>query len=135
MSPRLIYPHLMPLEVPIWERFLASGQLDFLRVAYDVHVGEGAPIPDDATPSEVRQIRAITRKRIDAVGETRDAIWIIEVKPRAGHAAIGALLNYQRLYQREYRPRKPLRLAVVCERLEWDVQDYYRERGIKIFLV
>ena len=133
--PRSIYPHMMPLEVPIWERFLATQQLEFTHLTYDVHVGEGAPVPEGATNGEVRQIQAITRKRIDVVGETPSAIWIIEVKPRAGHAAAGALLNYQRLYRREYRPRKPLRLAVVCERLEWDVSDYYQELGITVFLV
>lgn len=133
--PKPAYPHMMPLEVPIWERFLRSERLDFTRLAYDVHVGAGAPIPEGVLDSEVRQIQAITRKRIDVVGETASEVWIIEVKPRAGHAAAGALLNYRRLYRQEHRLRKPLRLAVVCERLEWDVVEYYRELGIVVFLV
>ena len=135
MSPKPAYPHLMPLEVPIWERFLAEYGFLFTRLTYDVHVGEGAPISEDATPGEVRQIQAITRKRIDVVGETKDELWIIEVKPRAGHAAAGALLNYRRLYRREYHSLKPVRLVVVCERVEWDVPGYYLELKIATYVV
>jgi len=133
--PRPAYVHMMPLEVPIWERFLRSGQLQLDRYEYDIHVGEGAPIPDDATEAEIRQIQAITQKRIDAVGWGEGAVWLIEVKPRAGHSAAGALLNYARLFKEKYRPSLPIRLAVVCERTEWDVSGYYQELGIEVFLV
>ena len=135
MSPRPKYPHMMPLEVPIWDRFLASTDIQFTRLIYDVHVGEGAPIPEYASPAEVTQIQAITRKRIDVVGWSQGSVWLFEVKSRAGQAAAGQLLNYKRLFRREYRPLAPIRLAVVCERLEWDVEDYYRELGITVFIV
>ena len=133
--PRPAYQHMMPLEVPIWERFLASVSLGLSRYEYDLHVGEGMPIPDDATEAEATQIAAITQKRIDAVGWGEGAIWLFEVKPRAGHSAAGSLLNYKRLFIQKYRPALPIKLAVVAERLEWDVEDYYRELGIEVFLV
>jgi len=133
--PRPKYPHMMPLEVPIWDRFLASTDLSFVRIDYDVHVGRGAPIRPEYSPGEIRQVHAITRKRIDAVGYTPSVIWIFEVKPRAGHAAAGALQNYRRLFRLERRSPLPVRLAVVCERVEWDVLEWYRDLGISIFLV
>ncbi|GAI83619.1 unnamed protein product, partial [marine sediment metagenome] len=75
------------------------------------------------------------RKRVDVVGETASTIVIFEVKPRAGMGAMGQLLNYRALYLREVRPAKPLRMMVVCERVEPDVTRTYAQYGIEIALV
>ena len=78
---------------------------------------------------------AVTRKRVDAVGETADTIWIFEIKPRVGMSALGQLINYFELYQQEYRPIKPVKLAAIGEREAPDIRATYGLYGVDIILV
>ncbi len=80
-------------------------------------------------------LSAVTKKRVDAIGETEDAIWIFEVKPRVGMSALGQLINYFELYQQQYRPVKPVKLAAVGEREAPDIRSAFELNAIKIILV
>ena len=151
------YPHMGPKESEIWHKFLATTNLNFIRIEYDVRVGTGF-IPEFLwreykrkkelyekgiiTYREFREIEAIiesisalTKLRIDAVGETDKHIWIFEVKPRAGRSALGQLESYYYWYIRQYRPRKPVRLAVVCIEVDPNLVPIFRSRNIEIFKV
>lgn len=129
------FRHLLPLERPIWARYLASTTEEFLSLVYDLHLGEGAPIDPALSPGTQAIIAAVSRKRVDVVGETASSIIIFEVKPRAGMGAMGQLLTYRELYLREIRTTKPIRMMVVCERVEPDVPRVYAQYGIEIALV
>lgn len=129
------FTHLLPLERPIWARYLAATSEEFLSLTYDLHLGEGAPIDPALSVGTQAIIAAVSRKRVDVVGETADSIIIFEVKPRAGMGAMGQLLTYRELYLREVRPMKPIRMMVVCERVEPDVPRVYAQYGIEIALV
>ena len=131
----LEYVHLMPLERPIWARYLERSEEVFLRLTYDLHLGQGAPIDPTWPEWLVRQVRAVSRKRCDVVGETSSQVIIFEVKPRAGMGALGQLLCYRELYQLEYGPVKPVRMVVVCERVEPDVYAVYGQFGVEIAVV
>ncbi len=129
------YPHMMPREIPIWERFLAKYGDKFLGFEYDVHLGKGIA-RDPSWPDWLwKVVQATSRKRADAVGETDREIWIFEVKPRVGFSAVGQLLGYGVLLLEEWRPRKPIRLAAVCERTAPDIEPILREFGIELFIV
>ena len=129
------FTHLLPLERPIWGRYLASTGEEFLSLVYDLHLGDGAPVQPEWTPGTRAVVAAVSRKRVDVIGETSDSVIIFEVKPRAGMGAMGQLLTYRELYLREMRPTKPLRMVVVCERVEPDVPRVYGQYGIEIALV
>ena len=129
------FTHLLPLERPIWARYLASTTEEFLSLTYDLHLGEGAPVDPVWSEGTKAIVAAVSRKRVDVVGETLDSVIIFEVKPRAGMGAMGQLLTYRELYLREHRPTKPLRMVVVCERVEPDVPGIYGQYGIEIALV
>jgi len=131
----LEYTHMMPLERPIWSRFLAATDLEILAVEYDVHVGRGAEIDPAWSEATVRQVLATSRKRIDAVVHTPTAIVICEVKPRAGMGALGQLLAYRQLYIMEHPTNRPVEMAVVCERIEPDVPEIMAQHGITIYRV
>ena len=90
---RTYYPHMLADEARIWTKFLQTTQLDFQKITYDVHLGQGIlPVPGE--PDFMKDLKlAVTRKRVDAVGETAEDIWIFEVKPRIGMSAIGQLVN------------------------------------------
>ena len=131
----LEYRHMMPLERPIWSRFLEATDLEILAVEYDVHVGRGAEIDPAWSEATKRQVLATSRKRIDAVLHTPEAIIICEVKPRAGMGALGQLLAYRQLYIKEHPTGREVKMAVVCERVEPDVPEVMAQHGITIYRV
>ena len=133
--PKVKYKHMLRDEAELWDRFLETSEIDYLDLLYDVHVGTLPDLPEDTSPEMERLAEAIYRKRIDVVMETVDEVWIIEVKPRAGMSALGQLLTYSELYEREFSPDKDLHLAVVCERLEQDAEDLLTLHGVDIFVV
>ena len=129
------YEHMLPDERSIWHRFIVPRESNFIRIIYDLHLGEGTIPPPGASEQVKAVVAATSRKRVDAIGETPADITIFEVKQRAGMSALGQLLNYRALYLKEYNPRKPVRLAVVCERLEPDILPTFRSYGIDLFIV
>jgi hypothetical protein len=132
---RTHYPHMLADEARIWTKFLETTELKFERVIYDLHLGAGmAAAPGE--PEFMKVLKsAVTRKRVDAVGETADTIWIFEIKPRVGMSALGQLINYFELYQQEYRPIKPVKLAAIGEREAPDIRATYGLYGVDIILV
>jgi len=129
------YPHMGPYESEIWQRFLLTTDMRFIKIDYDVRVGPGYD-PGEQYPENIRKMAiALTQLRIDAVAETPNEIWIFEVKPRAGRSALGQLEAYGYWYLRQYRPTKLVRLAVVCREVDPNMVEVFRERGIHIFKV
>ncbi len=129
------YEHMLPDERDIWHRFIVPRESQYIKVIYDLHLGDGAIPPPGASEQVKKVIEATSKKRVDAIGETPAEIIIYEVKQRAGMSALGQLLNYRQLYLKEYNPKKPVRLAVVCERLEPDIIPTLKSYGIEIFIV
>jgi len=127
------YPHMLPNEVPIWERFLREHGKEFTSFDYDVHLGEGIEPPPDVPPEIARAAKILTQKRVDVVGYKDDEIWIIEVKPYAGISALGQLVGYISMYREQFKPKERLIGAVVCEGIDPDIAKLMRRRGYKIF--
>ena len=132
---RARYPHMREDEATLWTRFLNQTDLEFDRVIYDLHLGEGQPISPGEPPYITALKSAVTRKRVDAIGENSEGIWIFEVKPRVGMSALGQLLSYFELYIKEYPTTKTVMLAAVGERKEPDIDDIFMLHSIHIFLV
>jgi hypothetical protein len=129
------FTHLLPLERPIWARYLEATGEEFQSLTYDLHLGEGAAIDPTWPEWLVRQVRAVSRKRVDVIGETSGAVILFEVKPRCGMSALGQLLCYRELYVAEHRPRKRVRLVCVCGRVEPDVSGVFASFGVEIAVV
>jgi len=151
------YPHMGPEESRIWHKFLSLTKLNFIRIDYDVRVGTGylpKYLQDEymrkkelyekglitydelkITESIIKSTTALTQLRIDAVGETEKNIWIFEVKGRAGKGALGQLESYHYWYLRQYKPTKPVRLAVVCYEVDANLEPIFKSKGIEIFQV
>jgi len=151
------YPHMGPEESRIWHKFLAMTSLRFINIEYDVRVGTGF-IPKwleeeyktklelynkglisrkelELTEATIKSVSALTKLRIDAVGETEREIWIFEVKPRAGRSALGQLESYYFWFIRQRRPTKPVRLACVCYEVDPNLEPIFASKGIRIFRV
>lgn len=122
-------------EARIWTKFLETTELEFTKITYDMHLGEGQPFKP-GEPEFMRNLRlAVTRKRVDAVGETAADIWIFEVKPRISMSALGQLVTYFELYQAEYSPIKPVMLAAIGERQAPDIEPTFALYAVNIVIV
>jgi len=129
------YPHMLTDEARIWTKFLNQTDLEFTEVTYDLHLGFGVlPLPSDPEYMK-RLLSAVTKKRVDAIGETKTDIWIFEVKPRISMSALGQLVTYFELFQHEVRPVKPVMLAAIGEREAPDIRSSFDLYAVNIILV
>jgi len=129
------FTHMMPGDVPLWQRFLVQHGEYFDRFEYDVHVGRGVEL-DPAWPEEIaRAALALTQKRIDAMGYRGGEVWLFEVKPDAGLSALGQLLAYKILWEKENKARPINYLAIITDRLNPDEKYLFEVNGIRIYIV
>lgn len=124
------YRHMMPNEVPIWERWLAGEGARFAPYEYDVAVGEGLVIEGEADELVKRIAQALTKKRIDAVSKRLGVVRIFEVKPRAGLSAVGQLIGYRELYRQTFNYRGAIELWLITDRLQPDMEPILKRHGI-----
>lgn len=129
------YPHMFPLDIIIWERFIDSPGNDFSGFDYDVKVGSGTPAPIGTGDNYARMQAILSKYRIDVVGHKGDSIWIIEVKPEAGTVAIGQIEAYTRLYQRDFNPSQKLVGCIVTDRELPDMKYLTDSKGIEYYIV
>lgn len=132
---KLKYPHMFPQDVRLWERFLAIYGSEFERFEYDIKVGRGVEPPPDLDEPYRSAAIILSKKRIDAVGYKDNEIWIFEVKPDIGLAALGQLLAYKELWIRDRGQADRLHLAAVTDNITEDEEYVYKKFGIKIYLV
>jgi len=129
------YPHMLPNEIPLWERFLSLYGKDFKNFRYDIHVGRGVDPGPDYDPKWRKLAIQLTQKRIDVVGERDGVVWIFEVKPDAGLSAIGQLLAYRALYRRDFNYTGEIKLAVVTTKVNADEFYLFNHYGIIVYEV
>ena len=115
------YPHMMPLDIAIWDRFLDKFGEEFEGFQYDVTLGEGALAPSHFSEEDKRLLWLSTVKRADALGIRRNKLVLFEVKPRLGMAAVGQCVSYLILWQRQYANVPPVEMAWVGEMAEPDL--------------
>ena len=129
------YPHMFPLDIPIWERFIDLFGSDFLSVDYDVKVGSGTEPIEGLGDIYARMQSILSKYRIDVVGYRSDAIWIIETKPEAGTVAIGQIEAYTNLYKRDFKPSVPVIGCIITDRELPDMSYLTKAKGIEYYIV
>lgn len=126
------FRHMSMADVAVWRDALRSGQLPTDDWDYDVKVGAKAGVPLDAGPVDKAMWETLTRKRIDAVGVTRDEVWIVEVKPVASMSALGQVLTYAWHWAREHGDKKAVRPVIVAGRIDVDVEPVAALYGVTL---
>jgi len=129
------YPHLMPVDLAIWNRFMDKYAADFVGFQYDVTVGEGAKAPEGASDADKYLLWSLTVKRIDCLGIRKDRVIVFEVKPRLGMAAIGQMVSYYVLWLRQYGRPPAVQVATVCEQSEPDLEFVAAQLGFLVIVV
>jgi hypothetical protein len=129
------YPHMFPLDIAIWERFIDIHGSEFAGFDYDVKVGSGTEPPAGVGDNYARMQTILSKYRIDVVGHKGNELWIIEVKPEAGTVAIGQIEAYTNLYKRDYNPTKKIVGCIVTDRILPDMEYLTKLKGIEYYVV
>lgn len=124
---------MLPRDKAIWDRFLEQHGSYFERFDYDTHVGEGIGDIAGETDQTRRIALALTQKRIDAVGYKGSEIWVIEIKPYAGLSAIGQVVSYEILYNKDFGEGKVTHKAIVTDRTDADIHILCRKLSIRLY--
>lgn len=126
------YPHMLPHEEAIWDRFIEEYGLPVGGISYDVHLGVGAPVDPDWPEWMTRMVKVLSTHRADVVVDRSDEVVIIEIKSIAGMGAVGQLVGYEALYLQQFGLDRPVRLLCVCERTEADIKVIFNHYEIAV---
>jgi hypothetical protein len=126
-----LYPHILPADIPVWQRYLAAHPETPADIDYDVRVGVTQD-PGPAFPDNIRQMAiTLAYKRIDAVIPLAGQTLIIEITRRAGLKAVGQLITYPLLYALKYPQAPTPTPLLVAEELLPDTETALIAYGIK----
>jgi hypothetical protein len=114
----------------IWRRFQPRYQQQWLRLFFDVRLGEGR---NNVTTDDDRMrdfwLRN-TQKRADVIAETAESLWLIELRNAAQLNAVGRLLGYLQLWAQDPPIAKPVQAYLVTNSRDPDVEQLSRSQGI-----
>lgn len=129
------YPHMFPLDIAIWERFLDKYAGDYLGFDYDIKVGTGTIVPNEWDDNYKRMAEILSKYRIDAVGHKTGRLEIIEVKPEASTVAIGQIVTYMELYKRDFSPSDSVTGVIVTNLEVGDMRLLTSKLGYDYYIV
>lgn len=128
-------PHMLPPDIPVWYRFLSTWGHKFIALYYDCLLGGPYLSPEEEKDPVKKSWRYVNAKRPDAIAETREEVWIIEVAANPGLRAIGQCIAYQSLWLEDPKIAKIERPVLVVETLDTDLGAACARMGVLIFVV
>jgi len=126
------YPHMFKHDISIWERFLDAYGGQFTAAAYDVALGGITTDAADADPAMVKGWQYSTAKKIDAAVRNDEEVWLCEVRPDAGLAAVGSVIGYALLSEVDPWTALPIVPVIVTDRMDGDTKLVCRELEILV---
>lgn len=132
---RYKYPHMMPGDVEIWERFIEANPTAYDKVSYDVKVGSVPSFDTTVNHETGGNADNLYRRKIDVLGYKGEHIDVIELKPRAGTSAVGQVKGYGKLYEREYSAPSPVGLVIITNELLPDMTFLSESEGVRLIIV
>jgi len=122
-------------DIPVWYEWLQIYGGFISNLYYDCLVG-GPWLPEEkARDKLVSQWAYNISKRIDAVAEVGDEVWIIEVSTSPGLRAVGQLLCYWALWAEDPKILKRERLVLVCSACDRDLLACAARYGIVTYVM
>ncbi|KYK27418.1 hypothetical protein AYK26_06965 [Euryarchaeota archaeon SM23-78] len=128
-------PHYKKKEVETIKRFV---QLSILPGTYSFDVRLPYELTDrekNLPEPEQKMMISLKSMRIDAIIETNNEIWIIEVCKGLELSYTGKILGYTDLYKTIFKPNKPVKMGVVGIDDNVLARRALENMGIKIWLV
>jgi len=128
-------PHMLKPDEPVWYLFLKTYGKFFINLYYDCFVG-GPNFTEEELKDPLNKLwRSNTVKRIDAIAELPDEVWIIEVATRPGPRSLGQLMTYQALWLEDPKIIKPEKMCLVCGVVDTDIAPSAAKFGAQIFVM
>jgi len=123
---------MLPPDVPLWHLFLDRYASNFERFFYNVRVGgpDISKITGDLALAKMWY--ASTAKRIDAIGEKKGELWIIEVAASPYLRAVGQCLSYKFLWELDPKIDKPAKMILLCPFIDSDLERILKHYGVMI---
>lgn len=128
-------PRMSQEDYQIWLRWWPTVQHLALRMWFDVGLGAGRPIPEGTSTELTFMWERNNQKRADAIIETNDTIWLVELRDKASLNAIGRLEGYMDLLEQENPWGKPIVAHLVTNQEDRDVRASAEKRGIRYVVV
>ena len=91
--------------------------------------------PEEEEDPLKKSWRHVNSKRPDAIAETEDEVWIIEVSANPGLRAMGQCLAYLALWLEDPKIEKIERAVLIVETLDTDLGAACAKMGVRIFVV
>lgn len=126
------YPHMLDEDMPLWDKFRTANAQLFERIYYDVRIGGVLPGPEYGDEKMRKMYYDVTAKRIDALAELKDQIWIVEVAVRPGLRATGQLMTYLALWMKDPKILKPTYAVLVTQTLDADLEEALKTYGMLV---
>ena len=128
-------PHMLAPDVPVWYRFLDKWRHEIEKLWYDCLLGGPFLTPEEEKDPVKKSWRYVNSKRPDAIAETKNEVWIIEVSANPGLRAMGQVFTYQTLWQEDPKIEKIDRMVLVVETLDTDLGASAAKMGALIYVV
>jgi hypothetical protein len=132
---RYKYPHMKPEDVAIWERFIEAYPDAYERCQYDVMVGSDPEFIDELDAQVGGDSWKLYQKKIDVLGMRDGAADIIELKPRAGAAAVGQVKMYKKMFMKDYKPTVEPKMVIITNEASLDFREFARDEGVLVTVV
>lgn len=129
-----IPPAMPAADLLIWQRYRARAAEIYERLYFNVRVGEPMPVVEELPPEIALMAEAVSRRRIDVVGETSDRWSLIELKFNAGAEALGQILLYSALWKIDPPDNRPVSTVIVSDRANKDLILACEIYGVKLFV-
>lgn len=126
---------MLPSDVPLWNLFLDKYASKFQRFFYNVRVGGPSFEGLKVDLAMAKMWYASTAKRIDAIGEKKDEIWIIEVASSPYLRAVGQCLTYHFLWDLDPKINKPVKDVLLCYHLDSDLEKVLKHYGVRVLKI
>ena len=128
-------PHMLPPDIPVWWRFLDTWGHEIKNLWYDCLLGGPFLTPEEEEDPLKKSWRYVNSKRPDAIAETKNEVWIIEVAANPGLRAMGQCLAYLSLWLEDPKIAKIERALLVVETLDTDLGAACARMGVLIYVV
>lgn len=123
--PNLIHrkpPRMSTEDYEIWLRWYPRYLQTTKALYFDVGIGPGAPAPEtDPNSPYLRAWTRNTQRRLDAILVREDELWIVELRFLASPSAVGRLLIYRALWEKEPPLPGPTKLYLVTNHRDADL--------------
>lgn len=131
----MVYPHLKPADVAIWERFMTLRPDAYDECIYDQPVGDGALIPKGTQENIARDFKILTQWKIDVIGYKGDHADVIELKPRAGISTLGQVQQYAIMFDELDEVNVPITPVIITDELRPDMERLSAASGVRLIVV